>query len=115
MSFIPEDSIDKTNLILDLITKKQQTIGANLTNAHTPGYQRQDICFEQYIGSLNSPLETKLSKKMGPSPLMNKNGGQVSVSQELVDMQKNMLYYTMATRRVTSVIQELKTITQLGK
>ncbi|EKE03982.1 MAG: hypothetical protein ACD_20C00122G0004 [uncultured bacterium] len=109
------NAIDKTGLILDLIAKKQEAIGANLTNVNTPGYVRQDINFSQYIGTLNSPLETQLSKKLGSSPLMRQSGGEVSAPAELIELQKNALFYAVATRRVNAVIQELKTVTQVGK
>ncbi|MDD3013083.1 MAG: flagellar basal body protein [Candidatus Gastranaerophilales bacterium] len=115
MSFNSHNSIDKTKLILDVITKRQEAIGANITNVNTPGYVRQDVNFEQYIGSLNSPLETTLSKKIGPSPMMKTEGGEVNPAQELILMQKNALFYTLATRRITAAIQELKTIAQLGR
>lgn len=108
-------SLDKANLVLDLISKKQQAISANITNANTPGYVRQDVNFEQYIGSLDSTLETQLSKKLGPSPLIQQKGGEVSTSAELVELQKNMLFYSVATRRVSAIIQELKTVAQTGK
>lgn len=107
--------IDKTNLVLDVIAKRQEAIGANLANIHTPGYVRQDISFEQYLGRVNSPLETSLSKKVGPSALMINEGGEVNPAQEMILMQKNALFYTLATRRVTTVIQELKTVAQLGR
>jgi len=115
MNLNSHNSIDKTNLILDIIAKRQEVIGANLTNVNTPGYVRQDINFEQYLGSLNSPLETALSKKLGVSPMMDTEGGDVNPAQELILMQKNALFYTLATRRVTSAIQELKSIAQLGR
>jgi len=115
MGFNSNDSIDKSNLILDIIAKRQEAIGANLTNVNTPGYVRQDINFEQYIGSLNSPLETSLSKKIGPSPTLKTEGGEVNPAQELILMQKNAIFYTLATRRVTAVIQQLKAIAQLGR
>ncbi|MCK7485699.1 MAG: flagellar basal body protein [Bacillus subtilis] len=115
MNFNLNQSIDKTNAIMNLIAKRQQTIGSNLANVNTPGYVRQDVNFEQYLGILNSPLETKLSKKMGSSPLINKDGGEVSPSAELLAMQKNMLMYTMSTRRVSALIQTFKTVAQVGK
>jgi len=115
MTYAPLDNLDRTNLILDLLAKKQQTIGANLANVNTPGYVRQDINFGQYIGALENPLETQLSKKLGPSPLDRQKGGQVSTSQELIELQKNYIYYTVATRRVNAIIQELKTAAQVGK
>lgn len=115
MRFNSNDSIDKTNLILDVIAKRQEAIGANLTNVNTPGYVRQDINFEQYIGSLNSPLETRLSKKIGPSAMLKTEEGEVNPAQELILMQKNALFYTLATRRITATIQQLKTVAQLGR
>lgn len=115
MGYTPHNPLDKANLILDLIAKKQQTTSANLANVHTPGYQRQEVNFEQYLGVLNSPLETKLAQKLGPSPLTTTKGGEVSATKEMIDMQKNLLFYTLATRRVTSIIQELRTIAQLGR
>lgn len=115
MGYTPVNSIDKTNLVLDVLAKKQQVIGANLANIDTPGYQRQDISFEQYIGSLNSPLETQLSKKMGPSAVMTSQGGEVNQANEMVQMQQVALYYSMAIRQVSSKITEIKQVIQVGK
>ena len=115
MGYTPINAIDKTNLILDVLAKKQQVIGANLANIDTPGYQRQDISFEQYIGSLNSPLETSLSKKMGPSAIMTSQGGEVNQAQEIVEMQQASLYYRMAVRQMSSKITEIKQVIQVGK
>ena len=115
MSFRPVDALDSSNMVLDLIAKKQKVIGNNLANVNTPGYLREDIDFERYIGALKNPIETKLSKTIGPSPLMDKKGGEVSVTQELMALQKNSIFYTVASRRVTMLIQELKSVAQLGR
>ena len=45
-------------------------MGANLANVDTPGYIRQDISFGQYLSTMNSPLETRLSEKLGPSAVI---------------------------------------------
>lgn len=112
MSF---NQINKTNYILDIVAERQQVIGANLANVNTPGYQRKDIDFGQYLGTLNCPLETTMSKKLGPSPFVENEGGEVSAAQELIAMQKNNLYYAMATRRMSSMITEIKTVLNVGK
>lgn len=115
MPFNIDSQLDKTNLILDLISVKQQSLSSNIANVSTPGYARQDIDFEQYIGKLNSPLETKMAKKIGPCPIVEEREGKVNVAEELMAMQKNSLFYSIATRRANSLIQELKTIAQLGR
>ena len=115
MSLNLNNQIDEINLVLDLISIKQESLSSNLANVNTPGYVRQDINFEQYLGKLNSPLETQMAKKIGPCPLIEEKKGKVNTAEELMAMQKNSLFYSIATRRATSLIQELKTVTQVGK
>ena len=114
MSFM-NGHIDKTNMLLDLITVKQQALSSNIANMNTPGYVRQDVSFEQYIGKLDNPLETKMAKSIGPCPLIEERQGKVNIAEELMAMQKNSLFYSVATRRANSLIQELKTVAQVGK
>jgi flagellar basal body rod protein FlgB len=115
MPFNINSQLDKTNMVLDLISIKQQAISSNIANINTPGYVRQDIGFEQYIGKLDSPLETKMAKNIGPCPLVVEKQGKVNIAEELMAMQKNSLFYSVAARRANSLIQELKTVAQVGK
>jgi flagellar basal-body rod protein FlgB len=115
MSFNVDNQLDKTSLMLDILSVKQQAISSNIANVNTPGYARQDVDFEQYIGKLNSPLETEMAKKIGPCPLMEEKGGKVNIADELMAMQKNSIFYTIATKRANSLIQELKTVAQVGR
>ncbi|MFA6989486.1 MAG: flagellar basal body protein [Candidatus Gastranaerophilaceae bacterium] len=109
------DSIDQTQVLLGAISQKQQVLGANLANMNTPGYIRKDISFSQLLATSNSPLETKLSAKLGSASCMQETGGEVNPTQELVEMQKNALLYSIATRRVSSAITQLRTVSQVGK
>ena len=68
--YTPFDSMGKVSLMLDLVSQRQVALGSNLANMHTPGYVRRDINFQEYLGSMNSPLETKLSQKLGPSAII---------------------------------------------
>ncbi|MEI7474450.1 MAG: hypothetical protein WCK67_06685 [bacterium] len=115
MGYTPTNPIDSASMMLDLISRKQEAIGANITNVNTPNYERQDINFSQYLGTLNSPLETKLSKKMGPCPVATNSGEKVRISEELIAMQKNALFYSVASRRVSTLISQYKTIAQVGR
>ena len=116
MTFTALDSMGKTNLMLDLISQKQRALGTNVANMDTPGYVRRDIDFSQYLGSMNSPLETKLSTQLGPSGVLEERKRQeIDIAEELTEMQKNSLLYTMATRRMSNIITEMKTVINVGK
>lgn len=110
-----QDSLDKTSAILSLISQRQQALSSNIANMQTPGYLRQDVSFDQVLGSTVSPLETQLSKKLGPSPLTETQGEKISVQKEFMLMQKNLLFYSLAARDASSKIQNIKTVIQVGK
>lgn len=114
--YTPSDSFGKVNLIMDLISQKQRALSSNVSNIDTPGYVRKDIKFEQYLGTMNSPLETELSSKLGPSAIIeDREEGPINPARELTEMQKNSILYTIATRRMTTLISELKTVINVGK
>ena len=116
MTFTALDSMGKTNLMLDLISQKQRALGSNVANVDTPGYVRRDIDFSQYLGSMNSPIETKLSTALGPSGVIeDRREQEIDIAEELAEMQKNSLLYTMATRRMSNIITEMKTVINVGK
>ncbi|OGI01248.1 MAG: hypothetical protein A2Y25_01820 [Candidatus Melainabacteria bacterium GWF2_37_15] len=107
--------LDKTNLVLDLVGARQKAISSNMANVNTPGYVRQDVSFEEYLDTINKPLQTQLAKKMGPSPLLTEKTEPVTLGDELVAMQRNSLLYSIAARRASMLIQEMKTVAQLGR
>ena len=116
MTFTALDSMGKTSLMMDLISQRQRALGSNVANVDTPGYVRRDIDFSQYLGSMNSPLETELSTKLGPSGIMqDRQRKEIDIAEELTEMQKNSLLYTMATRRMSNIITEMKTVLNVGK
>ena len=117
MVFGPIDSMTTTGNMLDLIAKRQQIIGENLANVDTPGYVRKDLNFNQFLGSTDNALETKLSAKFG-SPLseqVSTSAEPINPANELLELQKNSLLYTMATRRMSNIITEMKTVINVGK
>ncbi len=116
MGFAALGAVGKTSLMMDLIAQKQRALGSNLANVDTPGYVRRDIDFNQYLGGATSSLETKLAQKMGPSPMFNyEENVEINPADELTEMQKNSLLYTMATRRMTNIINQMKTVINVGK
>ena len=116
MTFTSLDSMGKTSLMLDLISQRQRALGSNIANVDTPGYVRRDIDFSQYLGSMNSPIETKLSTALGPSGVIeDRREQEIDIAEELSEIQKNALMYTMATRRMSNIITQMKTVINVGK
>lgn len=115
MTYTPKDSIGKVNLMMDLITQRQRALSGNLANIDTPGYVRKDIKFDQYLGTMNSPLETELSSKLGASAIIQDEGKEVNPTEELMEMQKNSLLYSVATRRMSNIITQMRTVINVGK
>ena len=110
------DSMGKVSLMMDLISQRQRAIGSNIANVDTPGYVRRDIDFATYLGTVNSPLETKLSQKLGPSGVIEERQyEEINPAQELIALQENSMLYSMATRRMSNIITEMKTVINVGK
>ena len=113
---MPLDPMNSTSLMMNLIAKKQKAIGENLANIDTPGYIRKDVNFGQYLGTMDNSLGTQLSEKFGPAPISEEKSDQpINPANELMELQKNSLLYTMATRRMSSIITEMKTVINVGK
>ena len=114
--FTSLDHMGRVGLMLDLITQRQVALGSNLANMDTPGYVRRDIDFSEYLGSMNSPLETKLSEKLGASAVISERTyEEIRPDKELMELQHNAIMYTMATRRMSNIITEMKTVINVGK
>ncbi len=114
--FTSLDSMGKVSLMMDLISQRQRALGSNIANVDTPGYIRQDIDFNQYLSTMNSPLETKLSEKLGPSGIApDRSEEPVNPANELLQIQENAILYSMATRRMSNIITEMKTVINVGK
>jgi len=113
--YTPHSTIDKVNLMLDLVSQKQRALGMNLANIDTPQYVRKDLDFGQYLGTMNSPLETELSSKLGASGVLQDQQGPVDPVYELSEMQKASLIYSAASRQMSSVITQMKTVINVGK
>lgn len=114
--YTPFDSMGRVSLMMDLIAQKQRALGSNIANVDTPGYIRQDIDFGQYLSTMNSPLETKMSEKLGPSAISTQMSEEpVNSANELLRIQENAILYSMATRRMSNIITEMKTVINVGK
>ncbi len=104
--------------VLNAISSNQKLVSGNVANAHTPGYTAKSTTFSQLLYNQHSPFETTMSKKMGSSlqPLGTMETGEtVNMKHEMITMQKNMLFYSMTTRRAASIFNMLRTSSQIGR
>lgn len=109
------NSINRTLNALDLIAERHKALSSNLANMHTPNYKRKDISFAHYLGSAANPLETKLAAKMGPSPVtVDTTDEEINAATELSEMQKNSILFTIASRRMTTLITQMKSVINVG-
>lgn len=114
MSYLPENPIQKAQLMLDLIANRQEAIAGNVANMDTPNYVRKDVEFSQYLNTMNGSLETQLSKKLGPSGVIEPREQTLSVTDELAIAQKNSMLYSVAARQLSSVVTKMKTVINVG-
>ncbi len=113
---IPHDPMGNTLKAMDLITERHKALASNVANMNTPNYRRKDVSFSQYLGAYSDPLETNLAHKMGPSPISvdESSTERIDVARELSEMQKNSVLFTIATRRMTSLITQMRTVINMG-
>lgn len=116
MNFSVSNSLSQTSNILNLISQRQKVIGENVANMDTPGYIKKDIDFSQLVGGPANNLETKLAQKLDGSMVATTSSYEpVNPAEELVKMQNNSLLYTVATRRMSNIITQMKTVINVGK
>ena len=110
------DALNRVGSMLSLIADRQSILSENLANMDTVDYKRKDISFGQYLSAGQNTLETKLSNKLGGSPVLEELKSEpVNPANELIEMQKNSLLYTVATRNIASTITQMKTVIAVGK
>jgi len=111
-------SFDNIGQVLSATSVRQQVISNNIANAQTPHYTAKSISFSEILAQTNSPFETRLSQKMGNNMGAlgpNDTGAPVDLKQEMLEVQKNTLIYSMATRRMSSIFNSLRTASQIGR
>lgn len=104
--------------VMNAVMSSQKTVSSNIANAQTPGYTAKSTDFTQVMFGMQNSLETKMAQKFGSSlsDMGTLDSGEpVKLQNEMIQMQKNLLYYNMASRRLNSVITALKSSTQIGR
>lgn len=110
-------SLERTGKILTMLGNKQKLIGENLANVDTPGYTKKTMSFGDYMNPDMNGLEKKINAKFGTVSTLDvqSTGQSVNMAEEIVDMQQNSLLYSVAVRRMSSAITEMKSVINLGR
>ncbi|MBX2861231.1 MAG: flagellar basal body protein [Vampirovibrio sp.] len=113
-------AIHPVDNMLTAIGHKQNLVSNNVANAHTPGYTAKTASFSDMLFAANSPFETRLSQKMGSKYSVGEageidSGSPVQLQKEMIEMQKNLMLYSMTTRRASTIFNGLRTASQIGR
>ncbi len=113
------EGVDNIERMIGGIANQQKVIANNVANAHTPGYAKQTYNFSDVLGRLSNPFETQLSQRMGSmkdsSFVEAEDGRPVNLSEEMVDLQKVFLNYSLVTKRVSTIFNNIRRATQIGR
>lgn len=112
------DSMSALSQYLNTLSYKQKMVSHNVSNAHTPGYRALEGTFAQVLSSMQKPFETSYSQTMGSmiSPMWRySTGHKVNLQDEFLEMQRILLNFNMVTRRLGTVITNLRTAAQTGR
>lgn len=110
-------SLESTGKILSMLGNKQKIIGENLANVDTPGYTKKTMSFADYMSPDMNGLEKKINAKFGTPSIagVSTTGQTVNMAEEIVDMQQNSMMYSLAVRRMSSAITEMKSAINMGR
>lgn len=86
--------VDLLARTLDVAGSRHRAIASNLANVNTPGYSRVEVVFED---SLDSQLSRPRLEEAPGGPTR-ADGNNVSLEQEMTDLNKNTLLYTTAAQ-----------------
>jgi flagellar basal-body rod protein FlgB len=121
------NNISLLHSALNASSLRQQVISNNIANAETPGYKAKKVVFEDilkqhltaqssFVGTRTDARHLSIGNSTGnPLPMivettqtiMNNNGNNVDIDQEMTEMGKNALWYNTLSQQVNSEFQRL--------
>lgn len=121
------NNINLLQSALDASSLRQQVISNNLANAETPGYKSKQVVFEDILKQKLADQSNFVGKRTDPrhipigssseipqaqvvqnnNTVMQNNGNNVDVDQEMTNMGKNALWYDALTQQLNNQFQDL--------
>jgi flagellar basal-body rod protein FlgB len=91
--------------LMDATALRQQAVTHNLANLNTPGYQRQEVTFEdQFQKALSGPGDVSRAKGIKPKieaskdPSSRQDGNNVDLDKEVGELQRTALMFQTYTK-----------------
>ena len=116
-----EKGLEQTHL-------RQRLLANNIANVDTPGYQRQDLSFAQYLrirknltgevthaAHLAFPQSPKGIGFNGPGTRGRNDGNNVDIEREMAELVKNSLYAQALSRQTSQYLVNLKRVISEGR
>ena len=97
---------------MDLLSARQKLVASNIANVDTPGYQTQDVDFqEEFQNAMGGPPTV-----VGVAGLTVKNdGNNVSLDRESRLLSENALRFQMASSLLRGEISQIRSAINEGK
>ncbi|MGO9481930.1 MAG: flagellar basal body rod protein FlgB [Candidatus Kryptoniota bacterium] len=103
---------------LDAFAVQNKAIASNIANIGTPNYKRVEVDFQKELSDAISEANDSvdLSEKVGqvdpeieidPSGLNASGANNVDIEQEMAELAKNQLQFSVSSRIMSTMIQEI--------
>lgn len=122
MSLIDSSTVGLVSLALDASALRQRAIAHNIANAHTPGYQRIGVSFEQRLGALrdmtragDAPALSSLRDFRPALELVGAPGDAVPLDMEVAALSENTLQQQALLKMLNKHLALLSSAINEGK
>lgn len=95
---------------LSITNKRETVIAANMANVDTPGYQTQDINFQQALTNAmqgSSTASVQVTAHNVPGLLQRPDGNNVDLDRESMLLSESQLQYQLGTQLLKSRFHQL--------
>ncbi|MBY0228235.1 MAG: flagellar basal body rod protein FlgB [Gemmataceae bacterium] len=108
----PSASVALLGRMLDASSLRHRVISQNIANANTPGYQRQEVAFEEALSATlrdgGDAGNVRPQAVQAGSAALRPDGNGVTLEQEMTDLNKNALLHNAATQLLSSQLAMLR-------
>lgn len=122
MSLIDSSTVGLVSIALDATALRQRAIAHNIANAHTPGYQRVGVSFEQRLGALQETARTGAAPSLAslrdlrPTlELVGAPGDSVALDMEVAALSENTLQQQALLKMLNKHLSILSSAINEGK